>query len=434
MALRPVAYDINRLITRIFNGTPNGIDRVDIAFADYFLNSKADGRSGLMMTALGPRVLAPDAARRAIEIVRKHWGEDERPEQDPALDAVLAALNDRPKPMERVLRRRTGQMGDILAWLRAYGLRIGAPPRDFLSSGGLYMNCSQFPLEFDAYFSLMDRRRDLESVFFIHDALPMETPEYFRPSAGPRQERKLATLVRRGDAVIVASEAVRSSLTEKLAALGRPEVPILVAPLPVDPVFRKTSSMFSSIPAHPYFVMCATIEPRKNHLLILHAWRDLAAKMGDATPKLVLIGRRGWENEHIIDLLERCPGLQRHVVEVAGLPTPSVHKLLLGARALLMPSFAEGYGLPIVEALASGTPVIASNISTFDEVGGDHILMLDPTDGPAWRQTIMDFACDPSPRRDQLVERMATYRAPDWATFFANVETFISDLPRTRSR
>ena len=180
----------------------------------------------------------------------------------------------------------------------------------------------------------------------------------------------------------------------------------------------------------PYFVMCGTIEPRKNHLLILHAWRDIVARLGDAAPKLVIIGERGWENEHVMDLLERCPSLKGHVLEVSGLPTPGVKRLFLGARAVLMPTFAEGYGLPLIEALAAGAPVIASDIPVFHEVGKGRALTIDPTDGPAWRDAICAFARADSPERRDHRERARDWQAPNWADFLAAIEDFLVGLRR----
>ena len=109
-------------------------------------------------------------------------------------------------------------------------------------------------------------------------------------------------------------------------------------------------------------VICSTIEPRKNHLLLLEVWRELVRRDGPGTPKLVLVGGRGWKFEAVAALLDRSPALRGHVVEASGLTTPSLKRLLDGARALLMPSFAEGYGLPVVEAQIAGVPVIASDI------------------------------------------------------------------------
>ena len=160
----------------------------------------------------------------------------------------------------------------------------------------------------------------------------------------------------------------------------------------------------------------------------MHIWRELVAELGDAAPKLVLVGARGWENEHIVDLLERCPGLQRHVVEIGGLETPAMRRLVAGARAALIPSFGEGYGLPLVEALAAGTPVVASDIPVFSEVGGDAIVRIDPTDGPAWSRAIREFAAPNSSLRPARLAALSNYRPPDPQSFFACVEDFIADL------
>jgi glycosyltransferase involved in cell wall biosynthesis len=432
MGRRPVAYDITRLITRIFNRTPNGIDRVDFAFADHFLKSGEGFRSGLMMTPIGPRVLTPEAARHAIENIRKHWGEDARPESDRHLAEIASAIDDRSAPASRVSKGRRGQFGEAFTWLRRHGFPIGQSPGDFLARGGAYLNVSQFPLEMDRYFRWLGPSEHVDGVFFIHDLLPLQTPEYFRPSEAARHRRRLATLARRGRAAIVSTTGVRDALTEQMIALGRSVMPIHVAALPPDPIFAVKDALAGLVVGHPYFVMCGTIEPRKNHLLVLHVWRDLVSELGRAAPKLVLIGARGWENEHIIDLLERCPGLRGHVIEASGLPTPSMKSLMLGARALLMPSFAEGYGLPIVEALSAGVPVIASDIAVFREIGGDRLVTLDPTDGPGWRAAIRGFVAETVEARTARAAQIQGYAAPDWASFFELIERFLEELPHTR--
>ena len=107
MGRRPVVYDITRLVTRIFNRTPNGIDRVDFAFANHFIKSDLSDRSGLIMTALGPRILTARAAREAIDNIRKHWGEDEELESDRhfldvAADSTAAASVNEYQSEERV--------------------------------------------------------------------------------------------------------------------------------------------------------------------------------------------------------------------------------------------------------------------------------------------------------------------------------------------
>jgi len=106
-------------------------------------------------------------------------------------------------------------------------------------------------------------------------------------------------------------------------------------------------------------------------MTLLNVWRRLAERPGPATPKLVVVGKRGWLNENVTDLMSRSPALRASVIEASGLSTPALRRLLAGARALLMPSFAEGFGLPVAEALAAKVPVIASNLEVFQEFGGD---------------------------------------------------------------
>src|SRR5262249_25965488 len=121
MGRRPVVYDLTRLVTRIFNRTPNGIDRVDFALADYFINREDNHRSGLVMTALGPRVLKPLAAREAIDNIRKHWGEDAEPEADEHYLEVIAAINGAPSSRPRISKGRKGQYAEARAWFGRHG-------------------------------------------------------------------------------------------------------------------------------------------------------------------------------------------------------------------------------------------------------------------------------------------------------------------------
>jgi glycosyltransferase involved in cell wall biosynthesis len=84
-------------------------------------------------------------------------------------------------------------------------------------------------------------------------------------------------------------------------------------------------------------------------LLLLRVWRELVKKHGRDAPKLVIVGKRGWNNAAIVESLQD-EALRGHVIEVAGLPTPDYKRLLDHCRALLAPSFAEGFGLPVAEA------------------------------------------------------------------------------------
>jgi glycosyltransferase involved in cell wall biosynthesis len=288
-----------------------------------------------------------------------------------------------------------------------------------------YVNVSQFPLWVPAYFRWLEDRRDVRAAFFIHDVLPIEMPEYFREAEYERHRARLANLARFGAAALVTTHVVREGLEAQLRALGRMDFPICVAPIPVAPIFATETAPDPALQGVPYFVICSTIEPRKNHLLLLQAWRELARRDGPSAPKLVIVGGRGWKFEAVAALLDRSPALRGHVVEVSGLTTPSLKRLLDGARALLMPSFAEGYGLPVIEALTAGVPVIASDIRVFREICGNRATLISPLDGEAWLEAIRALAKAECRTKNLAI---SAARLGTWDDYFARIDMFVNAL------
>jgi glycosyltransferase involved in cell wall biosynthesis len=257
----------------------------------------------------------------------------------------------------------------------------------------------------------------IRAAFLVHDLIPIDFPEFSRAGESARHARRLATIAAHARCVIVNSHSTAEALRRYLAAQAHNVPHIAVLPLGIDESFHNNSSL----PLRgkvPYFVAVSTIEPRKNHYLLLQVWRRLVETLGDNAPRLVLIGRRGWENQAVFNLIDRSTVLRNHVVECSGISDAEIASLILGARALLSPSFAEGYGLPVAEALALGTPVIASDIPAHREVGGECVDYLDPLDGIAWLSAITDLAAEHSPRRDRLCQRARGFRPPRWETHF----------------
>ena len=142
----------------------------------------------------------------------------------------------------------------------------------------------------------------------------------------------------------------------------------------------------------------------------------------------MLVGQRGWETENVVDMLERCPALRGTVIEHNTLPDAEMVRLLKGARALLLPSFAEGFGFPLIEAFGLGVPALCSDIPALRETGGEVPEYLDPLDGPGWRAAILDYAAPGSPRRAGAARAAgaAGGRRAGRSTF-ANVDRFIAE-------
>jgi glycosyltransferase involved in cell wall biosynthesis len=252
-------------------------------------------------------------------------------------------------------------------------------------------------------------------VCLIHDLIPLDYPEYTSRAQTGRHRRRIATVAALADAVLVNSMATQRTLTRRLER----ELPVAVAPLGFDLAAGQPESG-----ERPYFVCLGTMEPRKNHTLLLDIWQRLIADYGEQAPRLLLVGRRGWCSEKIA---ARLPDLRPFVEERAGLPDQSLGPLLRGARALLLPSFAEGFGLPVIEALANGVPVLCSDLPALRESGGGVPDYLDPADAAAWRTAILDYTAS-SPRREAQLARLAQWRAPRWDEHFAIVDRLLGRL------
>jgi glycosyltransferase involved in cell wall biosynthesis len=178
----------------------------------------------------------------------------------------------------------------------------------------------------------------------------------------------------------------------------------------------------------PYFVILSTIEPRKNHLLLLHIWRKLFKTLGTDAPHLVIIGQRGWECENAVDLLDRCEALKQVVTEISNCSDADLVTYLHHCQALLFPSFIEGYGLPVIEALSLGAPVIASDLAVFREIAGEVPEYIDPLDGRQWEDVILDYAQYNSRRRAAQMTRMKQLKAPTWDNYFTQLDLFLSEI------
>ncbi len=180
--------------------------------------------------------------------------------------------------------------------------------------------------------------------------------------------------------------------------------------------------------AEPYFVMLSTIEPRKNHWMILQVWRRLVERHGAAAPRLVVVGQRGWECENVLDLLERCESLRGFVLEKPVCSDSELVTYLRHAQALLFPSFVEGYGLPLVEALSLGVPAIASDLPVFREIAADIPEYLDPLDAIGWLRCIESFCQPDSPLRQNQLLKMSRFIPPAWAKHFETFEGLLRQV------
>jgi len=384
---RPVIYDITRLMTRVLNDAPNGIDRIDLALARYFTCRNANTDYVLLWTIMGPKLFPASMARDIISDLERHWREL-RDDGDDLYEAVVQRLLGPAAASSRIVRHANSTRLPFVSMLAKYVMRRGRSLRNNAPNGAAYINSSHFPLEYRAHINWLFERPDIQPIFFIHDMLPIESPQYFWKAEPDKHRRRLRHIRELRGRALVASGTVASNVRTHFERDGY-LIPTLQLAPPISRIFYSHRKIDTRLAARPYFLVCATIEPRKNHVFLLLLWRSMA-DLSDDTPALVIVGKRGWNAQSVVGVLDRSNSVSRHVIEVSGLPTPALKKLMDNAVALLAPSFAEGFGLPLAEAAAVGLPVIAADIVPFREMPRSNHTLIDTLDGHGWLRAIQE--------------------------------------------
>lgn len=290
-----------------------------------------------------------------------------------------------------------------------------------IGKGRLYLNVGHTGLNSAGFRSWLDEA-DVRPIYLVHDLIPITHPQFCRPAEAQKHRERMRTVLRTATGVIGNSQATLDELCA-FAADEQLQAPVSLAawlgaePLPISTQVRE--------PERPTFVILGTIEARKNHLLLLNIWTELIDELGERAPRLLIIGQRGWEAEQAFGILDHCDKLKDHVIELDRSSDAELARNLASARALLFPSFAEGYGLPLVEAFAAGVPVIASDLPVFREIGGDIPAYLSPYDAAAWKKMILNYTSSGSVARAAQVERIKSFRKPDWDSHFNAVEAWL---------
>ena len=329
---------------------------------------------------------------------------------------------------------RSAESATLFKWVLALGATGSPKPTIYkgLIAGCLMQNVENkflfntghSGLESDDYVTML-RKQKVRPLFMVHDLIPLTHPQFCR--IGEKEKH----FMRLRNAMQVASGIVCNSLAtmEGLASLCK-EHRWLMPPTTVAllaPELPESTYTFRPV-LKPYFVFVSTIEPRKNHLMILQLWLKLSEKMGDATPKLVIIGQRGWGFDEISALLKSSAVLGSLVTEISTCSDTDMVNYLKHAQAMVFPSFTEGYGMPVVEALVLGVPVIASDLAVFREFSGDipEYVSVDRPD--LWAQVITNYTAPDSTMRAAQMVRIKVFEAPTWSSHFSRVDLLLDHL------
>ena len=269
----------------------------------------------------------------------------------------------------------------------------------------------------------IQNKKSLKKLITIHDLIPIKYPQFFEHRTD-NVVHKIIESIQSDNFAVCVSEATKIDLLE---ISGLPESQVFVVPLAASdklfyPVIEKeVLGMVHQkyvIPSNqPYFLSISTLEPRKNIDTIIKSFANLVRQENLNDLSLVLVGTKGWDFDKIFEATNISPQIKKRIIFTGYVPDEELAALYSGALGFVYMSICEGFGLPPLEAMQCGTPVICSNSTSLPEVVGDAGLLVSPMDTDAISHAMLNLYQDPELRihlRKKSLQRASQF---SWQNF-----------------
>jgi glycosyltransferase involved in cell wall biosynthesis len=233
------------------------------------------------------------------------------------------------------------------------------------------------------------KTQGVQIFFVVYDILPVIAPHFFEKNLSEIFLKWIETVVQYSDGAICISRAVEAELKTWIAQHDkrRSEQFLLSsfhlgadleASLPEKLDVKLEPMLQSALDHQVCFLMVGTVEPRKGHEYALNAFEALWEAGHDIA--LIIVGGQGWKTEALIKRIEQHPENKKRLFWLRGIDDDTLQDLYVRSKCLLMTSWGEGFGLPLIEAARFKLPIIARQLPVFEEIGGEHVFYFDGLD------------------------------------------------------
>jgi glycosyltransferase involved in cell wall biosynthesis len=262
----------------------------------------------------------------------------------------------------------------------------------------------------------LKQRHKFRYCTVIHDLIPLIFPQFVTAGYDTLVADYFAEMSHLADYAICDSQATRRDWLAFCGERGV-SVPSFVFSLGSDlPRAETGSALPPALQGKRFALFVSTIEPRKNHRVLYEAW-DRCIRSRSIDPerdRLVFVGRQGWATDDLMRELAANPATRDTILVLNHVSDALLETLYRACALVLFPSFYEGYGLPVAEALGHAKPCISSNGGSLAEIGGDLVQRLDPKDTIGWAKAIAHYLDAPDELAAWTARIKANYRRVTW--------------------
>ena len=428
--MRPVYLDISRLMAATDNPTPTGIDRVELEYARFLLDQRqnfvwqskgrlyqvprwlvkqlVEGMEQIWSAGAGDAVELSDA----IAVFQRHAAHNAPPDTATRFLTRLKGLKPgarralvredraeiarftRPLPgwlAGVALSLAPGAILDVYTRIRQHRARVNLTRQ--IAPDPVYLNVSHLKLNTRALMRSLRAWQGVEVIAYIHDVMPITHPELYQKRTRRIHQRRLDNLARIGAKLLVNSQFTRNEIKRTF-----PDLDVIdVLEIGVSHPYLGTQAGSG---ARSGFVAVGTLEPRKNYLWLARAWNAFCAEHPEVAgdENLTIFGKRGWMSDEDYEALKALADSNPALEIIEGASDIEIRERLIRARALVSAAFVEGWGMPLAESIAVGTPVLASDIAAHREVSRNGGLYFDVGDEAGFHRHLETLlASDKSP-------------------------------------
>jgi len=420
-------------------GPPVGIVRVEQEIAlqalrrggavELAFNDPSTGTLRRLVPRWRERLLGPDAVLETLWLdIRRHlpfWRRAMAPRYPVAMALERARLSGVPfagAVLDRLIGRHAhsppfvdaaGRRMNLVPFASAIGAPLDLGPEDTVISAGANWQGRGDPL------LALRARYGFRHAVMCFDMLPVVHPEWFYAEDVARFDAHWRATIPGAARILCNAHCVAQDLRDFATAQALGPCEPLVVPLGFAAPAQAAALHDLPAPLAPgrFALFVSTVEPRKGHAVLAEAWATLLARglPQAAGFHLVFVGRRGWMVEALLERLDRLGADPAHCfLHLDSATDAQLARLYRDAAFCLYPSRAEGFGLPIIEAMAHGKAVIASTAGAVAETAGGLAPCLDPLDVAAWTETLAAWITDPAARAPWEARIRTEFRFATW--------------------